>query len=302
MEPVIVNGHAAAMLGQGWEEHWDAASLSKACGEQMVTPKQEGEARGHHEDTWANLKDTKPTTLAGYLSAWAEKRLGGEKPYVFDWSIQSKCPAMLSNLTVPMYWSGDMLQMLPSDEGIAAKTAWPSLLAGPEGSGCGLHEDALKTNFWMMQVKGRKKWAIYPRNESFLLYPNVFTDTFAVDPFSPTIPDSLSLARQSKPWLFTLEPGELVLLPYGSPHAVRNLDDTLAIAGNYIDALNFDAVAAEVKVRSLNPHTTQPWHARMSRAMEDIRAATPGSQISVPAEQGPLPWADFKRADKAGKG
>jgi len=142
MEPLIITGHANAMLGSGWEKRWDVATLSRECGDQVVIPKEEGPERGHAEDSWANLKDTPKTTLFEYLQGWEGQSLEG-KPYVFDWSIQSHCPMMLENLTMPAYFSGDLLQDLPSDQGIAAKSAWPSLLVGPEGSGCGLHQDSL---------------------------------------------------------------------------------------------------------------------------------------------------------------
>ena len=141
-----------------------------------------------------------------------------------------------------------------------------------------------------MAIKGRKRWAIYPRNESFLLYPNLFTDTFAVDPFKP-VPDTFTLTKETSPWLFTLEPGELVLIPYGSPHAVRNIDDTMSIAGNYVDGVNFEDVKAEVKLRIKNPQSTSTnkWHKAMFDAMEDMEG------IAIPTEQAPLAWAAFKR-------
>ncbi len=36
-----------------------------------------------------------------------------------------------------------------------------------------------------------------------------------------------------------LEPGDLLFVPSGTPHRVRNLDDTVAVSGNYIDSSNW---------------------------------------------------------------
>lgn len=47
---------------------------------------------------------------------------------------------------------------------------WPSLFVGPAGSGSGLHVDPLGSNFWMLLIAGRKRWAFFDRADRPLLY------------------------------------------------------------------------------------------------------------------------------------
>ena len=35
---------------------------------------------------------------------------------------------------------------------------WPSLFVGARGTRSGVHVDPFESNFWMMMIKGRKRW------------------------------------------------------------------------------------------------------------------------------------------------
>ena len=42
------------------------------------------------------------------------------------------------------------------------------------------------------------------------------------------------------PWEFVLDAGEMLIIPGGWPHAVENLELTVAIAGNFVDERKFE--------------------------------------------------------------
>lgn len=59
-----------------------------------------------------------------------------------------------------------------------------------------------------------------------------------------------------------LEAGELLFVPYGSPHRVENLENSLAISANFVNGSNFEAVGKELKVNGLlDPRAAELWHA-----------------------------------------
>ena len=45
-----------------------------------------------------------------------------------------------------------------------------------------------------------------------------------------------------------LQPGDLLFVPGGAPHAVENLTDTIAVGGNFVDESNLPRVLAELRV------------------------------------------------------
>lgn len=49
------------------------------------------------------------------------------------------------------------------------------------------------------------------------------------------------------PVIFDLHPGDLLFVPGGSPHAVINTSVTVAIAGNFVDSSNLNAVLSDLK-------------------------------------------------------
>ena len=44
-----------------------------------------------------------------------------------------------------------------------------------------------------------------------------------------------------------MRPGEVLFVPGGTPHAVENLTDSLAVAGNFVDESNLAAALTEMR-------------------------------------------------------
>ena len=97
-----------------------------------------------------------------------------------------------------------------------------------------------------------------------------------------------------------LEPGEILFVPSNSPHHVLNLDASVAISGNYVDATNVADVVRDLSVLQLTDPLAAPllqhlqsWQAaKVSVSGEDT--ASEGSAAATEAEFG-VPWLLFKR-------
>ena len=75
---------------------------------------------------------------------------------------------------------------------------------------------SVAVNLWLLPVVGRKRWRIYPANDSAALYMNSFTGSFVIQGFETAAEISYLQAKHAPlldhaaPWEFDQHPGELV--------------------------------------------------------------------------------------------
>jgi len=143
----------------------------------------------------------------------------------------------------------DLLQKLPYSD---FQNSWPSLFIGRKGSNSKLHVDSGATGFWMFLVSGRKRWVVYDEAERPYLYERIeqasyMADVLALnatqdekdrtmihDYFDATYPLLNRASAEGRGYEIIQEPGDLVYIPPGSPHAVENLEDIVGISFNQV--------------------------------------------------------------------
>merc|ERR1712178_636083 len=168
--------------------------------------------------------------LSKYFQSWFGKEESKEQaPYGLEMSIRNECPSLLEDVRIPAPFSDDMLVRY------YRKGAWPTLITGPKGARSGLHKDSHNFPFWMAMFAGRKHWRIFDSGDSAIasLYQTK-TNGFNFDPFRPDFFKYPSLG-QATVFDHMLLPGQLIYIPNGAPHAAQNLEDSIAISGNYLD-------------------------------------------------------------------
>ena len=254
---------------------------------------------------------------------------------VHDYSLPRHCPRLLDNLdaeaaagapppfTVPGVCARDLLQRLRdptfSDDGgdieddddgddvaQAARSRagahalrarglrhyWPSLFIGGAGTSSGLHVDHLDLPFVLVQLAGAKRWVVASRDAA----PRLEPDARSPLRFNASL---LGARNASVPaWEGVLRPGELIFVPAGCPHEVRNLDArdaadpaagsddrvaaedwTLAVALNYVDAPSADRVAA----RARDARYSAAPELRVARPADETRPRASGDAARVAA-------------------
>jgi len=159
--------------------------------------------------------------------------------YLHDWSLPRYCPEVFGpppfrEFTVPKYFAGDYFQR-SGFEGY--QHTWPSLFIGSEKTESKMHIDSGNTNFWLHLLSGRKEWRIYPRHEMVNIYPDILHAHFWNDVFNPDA-QRFPLIEYAEMHQGIQEAGELVFIPGGNPHAVRNLEPIHGISMNYADTSN----------------------------------------------------------------
>lgn len=112
------------------------------------------------------------------------------------------------------------------------------LIIGPKRSGSTFHKDPNATSAWNSVISGRKYWIMFPANDP---PPGVWTDQEQSEVTAPTslgewfASGLYKAAQRCKGFHHAITgPGEVMYVPSGWWHAVVNLDDCIALTGNFV--------------------------------------------------------------------
>ncbi|XP_078440783.1 putative glycosyltransferase [Wolffia australiana] len=167
--------------------------------------------------------------------------------YIFDEKFGESAPSLLKDYTVPSFFREDYFDVL--DEEKRPPFRW--LIIGPARSGASWHVDPALTSAWNTLLVGRKRWALYPPGKvpaGVIVHVN--EDDGDVDVETPS---SLQwwldiypfLDEKDKPIECTQLPGETIFVPSGWWHCVLNLETTIAVTQNFVNASNFEFVCID---------------------------------------------------------
>lgn len=195
---------------------------------------------------------------------------GAPGSYLYDASIPLKLPSLAEAIRMPKYFAHDYLQK--TMRMTAFSRSWPSLFVAARDTRSSLHVDQWHGHFFMAMVRGTKRWTVFDRGSTAFLRPSWLRGT--LDPAMPNLEDqglyydpsatadedeenddaraSSVQRRLAKRWDVDLGPGEVLFVPGGAPHAVHNLDCTVAFAGNFVDDTNIDRALYDLKLMGLN--------------------------------------------------
>ena len=101
-----------------------------------------------------------------------------------------------------------------------------------------MHTDSGGTNFWLYLLSGEKEWRFFSQDDAVNLYQMPSSSKYFVDAFDPDT-ERYPLVARATMYRTTQLPGDLVFIPGGCPHGVRNLKDIHGISMNYVDSSNF---------------------------------------------------------------
>jgi len=277
-EPVILRGATVeAMMA----EQFTLEYLEATCGDAVFTPRVRSNDSKDVQSAFG-MSEGEPTKLKYFFQKLRNRTL--EKAwYLFDYGIPAHCPSASKAIIMPEYLANDAVKYFKE---MPIATQWPSLLVGPAGSGTALHVDSYATHFYMRMISGRKRWRIYHRDQEHLLYPNHMHISLGYDmEYTPSTQAPLQLL--STPWEFVLESGDLLVVPYSFPHQVTNIDQTISVAGNYVDEANWDKFVEELRTSAsdvdLNLGLSE---AQMLDQIEDEGISPPFEALGDPSNDG----------------
>ncbi|CAN6479936.1 unnamed protein product [Victoria cruziana] len=168
--------------------------------------------------------------------------------YVFDDKFGEVAPGLLKEYSVPHLFQEDLFEVLEKDK----RPPFRWLVIGPERSGASWHVDPALTSAWNTLLSGRKRWALYPPGR----VPSGVTVHVNEEDGDVNIetPSSLQwwlefyplLPEHEKPLECTQLPGETIFVPSGWWHCVLNLENSVAVTQNFVNASNFEFVCLDM--------------------------------------------------------
>ena len=234
LRSVIITG----LVKEFAQDEWNLEFIKKVAGSRSVTLKTSNAT----STEWARLDTSRTSKVADFID---DLRGGQTEEYLFDWSLPLHCPELASKFQIPVYFQDDLLKR--TSESALYHSSWPSLFVAPSGVKSHLHVDAFASNFWMVLLEGRKKWTFYHKDFMAHLEPIYDASLDPVFNLDLTSDRAKSMAKVE----VILEPGEVLFVPFGSPHQVENLTDSVAVSGNFVDASNIHEVCRHLRRNSL---------------------------------------------------
>eukprot|EP00741_Cyanophora_paradoxa_P021800 tig00000241_g21043.t1 len=106
---------------------------------------------------------------------------------------------------------------------------------GPRLTHTGLHIDACGTYAWNTTIRGRKLFMIWPAHKAAAMREEPLLAHEIYDRFPPTFVPMEVFARCGiLPRVALLRPGETLIIPGGCPHQVLNLEESVAVAADFL--------------------------------------------------------------------
>lgn len=163
-------------------------------------------------------------------------RYNGATPYLQDWTGFATHPE-LSEHTPEHHWIRNWEKYYARLFRFFYQPA--SIFIGPKGACTYLHQDRDYTHAWLSQIKGRKRWILYPPSQGGLLTYRKpgSSQLFAVNALNPDLQQFPDYPLAT-PLEVILEPGETIFLPGGWWHQVTSLDATISVTGSYWNGSN----------------------------------------------------------------
>lgn len=167
--------------------------------------------------------------------------------YLKDWHFTRDFPTY-GPYTTPKYFSSDWLNEY-WDLRTDVKDDFRFVYMGPKGSWTPLHTDVFKSYSWSANICGRKLWYLFPPRESQVnkgkknklpCDVNTLLEESVKD--AAEVPNLLKEGKNA-PYLKVIQnPGEIIFVPSNWYHQVHNLDDTISINHNFLNACNVKTV------------------------------------------------------------
>jgi len=127
------------------------------------------------------------------------------------------------------------------------------------------------SNFWMFLGEGEKHWTCFHPDDAPLLHPQFDADD-QIDRFPPLsgLCGGRAIAPQARRVDFVLGAGELLYIPWGTPHEVINLSRTASVSANYLDQTNIQPCLEQGRAKLQRRTVGSARHANLQFLMRSL--------------------------------
>lgn len=177
----------------------------------------------------SNRPEKRITTWNNFIN-YATSDSKSEFPfYLSNCSLENRYLELKDYYRVPTYFE-NFLRRIPQGN----RFRWNWLFIGPTGSGSKLHNDTHDSSAWLLVIKGKKEWTIFPPEDKEHLSSVPREDINKLDLDFEKHP-SLSCTH---PIRYIQSPGEILYIPSRWYHQVLNIEPCIALTENFVNHSN----------------------------------------------------------------
>ncbi|KAJ9467124.1 JmjC domain-containing protein 1 [Diplonema papillatum] len=274
LEVVVLRQGGELMLPSRWNSSFFAAE----CGSVVVSPTRYNKSAA----AWAGMEEHSIGSLT--LSEFIDKLWAGNASdaYVHDTPLIPSCPHVLASLTIPRFFTNDYIQSVAHET--RYRDEWPSLFIGSPKAQTGLHLDNLGSHAWLLQLEGSKHWRFVGPGHEALVYSTPYSfdlDLFDTDFATHRLASLLDVTE------IITKPGDIIFVPGTVYHQVRNLNNSVSISSNYIDATCLESALKSIDEAGTADESVYLFGKTLKKHRDR------GELPPYPAERD-QPWAEFK--------
>ncbi|XP_039280858.1 2-oxoglutarate and iron-dependent oxygenase JMJD4 isoform X2 [Nilaparvata lugens] len=203
-----------------------------------------------------NSQEKENMSMKSYIVYWKDYIANGypEKSkilYLKDWHFNKADPSQCIYKVPNVFcsdWLNEYFTLNP-----ALNDDYQFVYMGPKNSWTPFHADVFTSFSWSANVCGRKKWILFPPGEE-----NCFKDKFGNVVYDIQCPDLTdpnlypNYKNLKKSFEVIQNPGEAIFVPSGWYHQVWNLEDTISINHNWVNACNATTVWRALQTNLIN--------------------------------------------------
>src|SRR5262245_7775253 len=180
-------------------------------------------------------------------------------PYLRNVPLYDKFPSLREDIEpLPEYlepnWLPDHYFVKSVGDVLNRGAAIEIYIGGTGGAFPVLHYDGAAAHAFLMQIYGRKRFILYPPEQTEFLYPSPERPNLSqIKNLDQPDLEKFPLFKQAVATTFVLEPGELFFIPSGWWHTTKMLTPCISISANVVNQSNWQALIDYTSKRVHNP-------------------------------------------------